>query len=61
MPPNGNPLGVCGECKQESARSGAAFSVLQGEPKATGESGTLLVVNVSVYRFINAGMRMPWA
>lgn len=32
---------------EESATIGAAFSSQEGEPKATGDSGTLLVVDVA--------------
>jgi len=44
-------------CMQESAAAGAAFSIQESEPKPTGESGTLVVVDVADYRYVSAGAR----
>jgi hypothetical protein len=44
-------------CMQEAAEVGAAFSMQESEPKPTGESGTLVVVDVADYRYVSAGAR----
>lgn len=44
-------------CTQESAAVGAGFSVQDGEPKPTGDAGTLVVVDVADYRYVSTGAR----
>lgn len=46
------------ECAQEFAADGALFSMQDGEPKATGETGALVVVNVADYRYVSTGARI---
>lgn len=45
-------------CTKESAAVGAPFSMQDGEPKPTGEAGTLVVVNVADYHYISEGARI---
>jgi hypothetical protein len=45
-------------CTQEAAAVGAAFSMQEGEPKPTGDSGTLVVVDVADYRYVSTGARI---
>ena len=45
-------------CRQETVAVGAAFSMQEGEPKPTGNAGTLVVVDVSDYRYISNGARI---
>lgn len=44
-------------CMQEAAEVGAPFSMQESEPKPTGESGTLVVVDVADFRYVSAGAR----
>jgi hypothetical protein len=44
-------------CKQEATEAGAAFSTQESEPKPTGDSGTLVVVDVADFRYVSAGAR----
>ena len=45
-------------CTQESATASAVFSMQDGEPKPTGDAGTLVVVNVADYRYVSTGARI---
>jgi hypothetical protein len=45
-------------CTQEAAAVGAAFSMQKGEPMPTGDSGTLVVVDVADYRYVSTGARI---
>jgi hypothetical protein len=45
-------------CRQETVAVGAAFSMQEGEPKPTGNAGTLVVVDVADYRYISTGARV---
>jgi hypothetical protein len=45
-------------CTQEFAAAGAVFSMQDGEPKPTGNAGTLVVVDVVDYRYISTGARI---
>jgi hypothetical protein len=45
-------------CTQESAAVGAVFSIQDGEPKPTGNAGTLVVVDVADYRYVSTGARI---
>jgi len=45
-------------CTHESAAVGDTFLIQDGEPKATGEDGTLVVVNVLDYRYVSEGARI---
>ena len=45
-------------CTQESAAVGAVFSVQDGEPRSTGNVGTLVVVDVADYRYVSTGARI---
>jgi hypothetical protein len=43
--------------KEDMASMGAPFSAQEGEPKSTGEPGTLLVVDITDFRYLSAGAR----
>jgi hypothetical protein len=43
--------------KEDAVTLGAPFSAQEGEPKSTGEAGTLLVVDVADFRYLSTGMR----
>jgi hypothetical protein len=43
--------------KEDTAATGASFASQEGEPKPTGEAGTLLVIDVADFRYLSAGMR----
>jgi len=43
--------------KEDAAAIGAPFSVQEGEPKSTGNPGTLLVVDVADFRYLSTGAR----
>lgn len=45
-------------CRKDAAAAGAIFSMQEGEPKPTGDAGTLVVVNVADYRYISTGARI---
>jgi len=45
-------------CTQEFTAVGAIFSMQDGEPKPTGDTGTLVVVNVADYRYVSTGTRI---
>jgi hypothetical protein len=45
-------------CTQESAAVGAVFSMQDGQPKATGDAGALVVVDVADYRYVSTGARI---
>jgi uncharacterized protein YceK len=45
-------------CTQEATAVGAAFAIQEGEPKPTGESGTLVVVDVADFRYVSTGARI---
>jgi hypothetical protein len=45
-------------CTLEAAAVGAAFSMQEGEPKPTGDFGTLVVVDVADYRYVSTGARI---
>ena len=45
-------------CRKDAAAAGAVFSMQEGEPKPTGDSGTLVVVDVADYRYISTGARI---
>jgi hypothetical protein len=45
-------------CRKDAAAAGAVFSMQEGEPKPTGDAGTLVVVNVADYRYISNGARI---
>jgi hypothetical protein len=45
-------------CTQESATVSAVFSMQDGEPKPTGDTGTLVVVDVADYRYVSTGARI---
>lgn len=55
-------ISACGEsakavtqtCTQESTTVGAVFAMQQGEPKPTGDVGTLVVVDVVDYHYTGA-------
>jgi len=47
-------------CKQESAATGAAFLMQEGDPKPTGEPGTLVVVDVVDYHYVSTGARIAF-
>ena len=44
-------------CAQEASAAGAAFSMQASDPKPTGDSGTLVVVDVVDYHYVSAGAR----
>jgi Domain of unknown function (DUF4410) len=44
-------------CTHEAAAVGDTFSMQEGEPKPTGEAGTLVVVDVEDYRYVSTGAR----
>ena len=39
-------------CTQEFTAAGAGFSMQDGEPRPTGDTGTLVVVNIVDYRYV---------
>jgi hypothetical protein len=43
--------------KEDAATLGAPYSAQDGEPKSTGEPGTLIVVDVADFRYLSAGAR----
>jgi len=43
--------------KNEATAAGASFAEQEGEPKPTGAPGTLIVVDVSDYRYLSPGAR----
>lgn len=43
--------------KEETAAIGAGFAAQEGDPKSTGEPGTLLVVDVADFRLLSAAAR----
>src|SRR6266849_5437305 len=43
--------------KEDAVTLSAPFSAQEGEPKSTGEAGTLLVVDVADFRYLSTGMR----
>jgi hypothetical protein len=43
--------------KSQALSAGLAFDTQEGEPKPTGEAGTLLVVHVNDYRYLSPGAR----
>jgi hypothetical protein len=45
-------------CAQESVAVGDVFSMQEGEPKPTGDAGTLVVVDVADYHYISTGARI---
>jgi hypothetical protein len=45
-------------CTQESAAIGAVLSMQDGDPKPTGDAGTLVVINVVDYRYVSTGARI---
>jgi hypothetical protein len=45
-------------CTQEFTAVGAVFSMQDGEPKPTGDAGTLVVVNVADYRYVSTATRI---
>lgn len=45
-------------CTQEFTAVGAAFVMQDGEPKPTGDTGTLVVVNVADYRYVSTATRI---
>jgi hypothetical protein len=45
-------------CTQESTTVGAVFAMQEGEPKPTGDVGTLVVVDVVDYHYISTGARI---
>ena len=45
-------------CTQEFTAVGAVFSMQDGEPKPTGDTGTLVVVNIVDYRYVSTAARM---
>jgi hypothetical protein len=45
-------------CTKEAGAAGDSFSLQQGEPKATGEAGTLVVVDVEDYHYVSTGARV---
>jgi len=47
-------------CKEESAATGAAFSMQEGDAKPTGEPGTLVVVDVVDYHYVSTGARIAF-
>lgn len=46
-----------GAMKSEAAGVGASFAQQEGDPKPTGEAGTLVVVDVADYRYLSPGAR----
>lgn len=46
-----------GAMKSEAARVGASFVPQEGDPKPTGEPGTLVVVDIADYRYLSPGAR----
>jgi hypothetical protein len=44
-------------CTHEAAAVGDALSFQQGEPRPTGDAGTLVVVDVADYRYVSTGAR----
>lgn len=44
-------------CTQEFTAVGTVLSMQDGEPKPTGDEGTLVVVNIADYRYISAATR----
>ncbi len=45
-------------CTQEFTAVGAVFSMQDGEPIPTGDTGTLVVVNVADYRYVSTATRI---
>jgi hypothetical protein len=45
-------------CSEESAAVGASLSMQEGEAKPTGDSGTLVLVNIVDYRYVSTGARI---
>jgi hypothetical protein len=45
-------------CTQESTAVGVIFLMQEGEPKPTGDVGTLVVVDIVDYRYISTGARI---
>jgi len=45
-------------CTQEFTAVGAVFSMQDGEPKPTGDTGSLVVVNVVDYRYVSTATRI---
>jgi hypothetical protein len=43
--------------QEDMAANGAPFSAQEGEPKSTGEPGTLLVVDIVDFRYLTAAVR----
>lgn len=43
--------------KSEAAGVGATFTPQEGDPKPTGDSGTLVVVDIADYRYLSPGAR----
>jgi hypothetical protein len=43
--------------KEDMAAIGTPFSAQEGEPRSTGEPGTLLVVDIADFRYLSTGMR----
>lgn len=46
--------------KEEATAAGATFAAQEGEPKPTGEAGTLLAVNVTDFRYLSTGARVAF-
>ncbi len=44
--------------KDQAAAQGVAFSAQEGDPKPTGEVGTLVVVRISDYKHVGVGARL---
>jgi hypothetical protein len=45
-------------CAHEATTAGDVFTMQEGEPKPTGEAGTLAVVDVADYRYVSTGTRI---
>ncbi|HMK86854.1 MAG TPA: hypothetical protein VK437_12925 [Steroidobacteraceae bacterium] len=43
--------------KEDASAIGASFSAQEGEPRSTGEPGTLLVVHIADFRYVSTGAR----
>ena len=46
--------------KEQAVGKGMAFTTQEGEAKATGEQGTLVVVRINDYRYVTVGKRMAF-
>jgi hypothetical protein len=46
--------------KEQATGKGMAFTTQDGEAKATGEQGTLVVVRINDYRYVTVGKRMAF-